>query len=284
MKNTQTGKKNYTQSLMTTLLSLSSLVSLGLWIYLRSVDRSGGTTGNYFALSLSVTPFIAGYFGFGVAKHWGGIKSLLGKAILSLSTGLLLWASGNFIWAYYNIVKHVAAPYPSLADAGYGLGVLFWILSTVYLGRALGVAILVRSKPKLKWAAVIFALASIALSYALFIGVARGGDLGFQTTERLKAFFDMYYPLTDVCSLLVITSVLIVSAKYIGGLLRRPILTILLGMLASYIYDLTFSYATTKGTYANGQFSDIFLLIATVALSFAIVMFGNRAVTLKGGK
>ena len=140
--------KKRTQELMAGLLTISSIVSLFLWIYLRTMEHSGGTVGNYFALSLSITPFIAGIFGFSVAKHWGASKSLLGKSIISLSTGLLLWSLGNFVWSYYNIIKHVAAPYPSFADVGYGLGVLFWILCTIYLGKALGVATLVKGKPK----------------------------------------------------------------------------------------------------------------------------------------
>ena len=264
------------------LLALSTLTSLALWLWLR-VGHPSSSVNNYFALSLSVTPFIAGLFGFKIASMWGGLKSLLGKAIASLSVGLTLWALGNFTWAYYNIVQNVEAPYPSLADVGYGLGVLFWILSTIYLGRALGVPLLLKKKPKLKWVAIVFAIASVAISYYLFVIVARDGSLGLQSSELLKAFFDLYYPLTDVVSLLVITMVFLVSARYIGGLLRRPAFTILLGILCSYIYDLTFSYSTTKGTYVNGQVSDIFLLIATVALSVSVVMFGARAVKLQGG-
>lgn len=261
------------------------MLSLALWLLLRfdpSVNRVA--VGNYFALSLSLTPLIAGVLGFKVAKHWGGAKSLFGKATLSLSTGLTLWAIGNVIWAYYNIFKHVAAPYPSLADFGYGLGVLFWILCTVYLGKALGVPLLIKNKPKLKWGAVIFALLSIGLSYYLFIKVARGGSLGLQKSQLLNAFFDLYYPLTDVCSLLVISFVSIVSARYVGGLLRLPVYAILTGVLCSYIYDLTFSYATTKGTYANGQFSDIFLLAATALLSFSIALLDSRALKLRGSR
>jgi hypothetical protein len=267
--------------LLKVLLTCTATISLGLWLYIRFGSNVSDTTRNYFALSLSVSPFIAGCIGFHVAKLWGGLKSLLGKAISALSTGLVLWALGNFTWAYYNIIEHVEAPYPSLADAGYGLGVLFWILCTIYLGKALGVSLLLKKEPPLKWLAVGFAIASVGLSYYLFVSVARGGDLGLQGTDLLKAFFDLYYPLTDVVALLVIASVFIVSARYIGGLLRRPIVTILLGVLCSYIYDLTFSYSTTKETYINGQFSDIFLLAATVALSISLVMFGNRAVQLK---
>ncbi len=281
MMGTPKNTKKHLPILKFTLL-VSSFVSLVLWLYLRtSIPASDSSIGNYFALSLSITPFIAGCFGFAIAKGWGGAKSLLGKAILSLSIGLVLWSLGNFVWSYYNLVQHVAAPYPSFADVGYGLGVLFWILSTIYLGRALGVPMMLRKRPALKLVAVGFATVSVAVSYYLFIVIARGGNLGLQSDDMLKAFFDLYYPLTDVCALIAITMVAIVSARYIGGLLRKPALAILLGMTASYIYDLTFSYYTTKETYVNGQFTDIFLLIATVALSVAIVMFGNRAVNLK---
>jgi hypothetical protein len=274
--------KNNLPNLLKYLLAFTSLISLGLWLYLRFANVSTDSNiGNYFALSLSVTPFLAGIFGFDIAKAWGGTKSLLGKAIVALSTGLTLWALGNFTWAYYNLVKQVEAPYPSLADVGYGLGVLFWILSTVYLGRALGVGLLLKKSPGLKWLSAGFTIGSIALSYYLFVVVARGGSLGLQSDELLKAFFDLYYPLTDVCALVVISMVFIVSARYIGGLLKVPVLAILFGMLSSYIYDLTFSYSTTKETYTNGQFSDIFLLIATVCLSASVVMFGMRAAKLR---
>ncbi len=282
MADLQKNPKKQVFSPLMILLTISSVVSLGLWLYMRVGNPSGTSSiGNYFALSLSITPFLAGCFGFAIARGWGGTKSLLGKAILALSNGLVLWSLGNFIWAYYNLVQHVEAPYPSTADVGYGLGVLFWILSTIYIGRALGVPLLLKKRPKLQWLAAIVAAASVALSYYLFINVARGGDLGFQTDDLLKVFFDLYYPLTDICALLVISSVFMVAGRYIGGSLRPPILAILFGVFSSYIYDLTFSYATTKGTYTNGQFTDIFLLIATVALSFAIAMFGAGTLNLQ---
>ena len=42
-----------------------------------------------------------GFWGFSISKHWGGMKSVMGKAIIMFSLGLFAQEVGQIIYAYY---------------------------------------------------------------------------------------------------------------------------------------------------------------------------------------
>ncbi len=251
------------------------LVTLLIWVVIQFSGARDETINHVFALLLGVPPFLASLKGFQVSRAWGGAKSVMGKSVGALAIGLLLWSLGEFVWSYYNLVLRVAAPYPSWADLGYVTGVSFWIISALYLAQLTGVRILLKRKPSLKFTAVAVVVLSIAVSYYLLVAIARQGQILSDGTDLLKTILDIFYPLSDVMSLAIVAVVASVSGAYLGGLLRTPILVVGMGLLASYFFDMTFSYYTTIETYYNGQPTDLLLLVATGLLSFAVLLYGQ---------
>ncbi len=236
---------------------------------------------NAFALCIAITPFLASFVGFSASKQWGGLQSTAGRSIAALSLGLLLWSIGEFIWSYYNIVLMEPAPYPSWADAGFAAGVFFWVVSGMYLTGLAGVRVLLKRKPILRWIAAAVILSSLVVSYYLVVEIARQGQVLTDSSDYLKVILDIAYPLGDVVTLLLVGIVVAVAGAYVGGALRLPIILVLAGMSASYVYDLTFSYTTTVETYYNAQGTDILLLVATASMSFALLSYAKNVRNLR---
>lgn len=267
-------QKNILTSKYNILIIGSIVFTFLIWFYIQMFGSVGGNVNKLFAFLLGVAPFLASFKGYLISRSWG-LNSVIGKAIFALSLGLLLWSIGEFIWAYYFIRNIENVPYPSWADLGYATGVSFWIISAIYMAKLTAVTLLLKSKPVLRYFSFLVVIASLVLSYHLLVNVARDGVLVAEGGEHLKAFFDFWYPLTDVFSITTIALVMVVSGKYLGGILKKPIFLVFLGLIGSYLFDLSFSFTTTNETYFNGHPNDLLLLMATGCLSIAVLYFSK---------
>ncbi len=63
------------------------------------------------------------------------------------------------------------------------------------------------------------------------------------------------------------------SFKYLGGKFTGDIVCILVGLVFMFIGDSHFAYATTVGTYYNGNFGDLLLTFGVFFLTFGILGF-----------
>jgi hypothetical protein len=230
---------------------------------------------------LGVLPFFASFKGFLAARKWGGFSSVLGRSIAALSAGLFFWGAGELVWSYYNLVVHQAAPYPSLADVLFVPGFIFWILSSVFLLKLAGVSLMLKKKPILWWLVGVLLIGGTALSYYLLVYVARGNVLLTDSTNHTKVFLDIYYPLADFISFTLVTIIVAVSGKYIGGKLKMPIFLVVFGLAVMYVGDVVFGYTTTKETFYNGSKGDLILLLGISLLSLAVLKYTDAAPQLK---
>src|SRR3954470_16570381 len=108
------------------------------WAGVLLSGKKDGDWNYWYSFLFGLVPLMGGLIGILKSKIWGGLKSTVGKAIFFISLGLLLWGFGESIWSYYNFFRNVPAPYPSLADIGFGPSIFFWIIGTVYLAKASG--------------------------------------------------------------------------------------------------------------------------------------------------
>ena len=210
----------------------------------------------------TVIPLTGGLLAIRNSRKLGGTKSVLGKGVFFLGLGLLAWGLGMVMWDYYIFFASISIPYPSFADVGYVLGLIFLVTGTISLYRAIGVNFALK-KTKGKAVLLIVPLVIIAVSAYLLVNVARGGSLADFSESHLKLFFDLLYPLGDVVMLSMATLAYILSRNILGGKLRTPILILLSGFVFFYASDFLFSYTTTLGTYYNGHFVD-FLFTTTM--------------------
>lgn len=246
---------------------LAASLALVVWWVFIAVRGIENTNENYwYGIVEGLLPFVAALFGFANARQWGGFKSVMGKAVGLLSTGLLTWGIGTIIFGYYNIVLQVQVPYPSLADAFYIISWPLWAVSMIYLSRATGVQFQLRT---LIGKAVFLLIPIIVIigSYYVLIVVARQGTLGL-TENFLTNFFNLAYPIGDIVILTIALLIYGLSFKYLGGFFKWACIFVLAGFVLNYIGDFSFVYLTTKGTYFVANWVDLVYTITFFCLSF----------------
>jgi hypothetical protein len=249
------------------------------WVFIAFTGRKDGNVNYTFSFLFGLIPLVGGLVGMYKARLWGGLKSTLGRAIFFVSFGLVLWGAGESIWSYYNFVKHVAAPYPSLADIGFAPSIFFWILGTIFLAKATGAFFAFHNSHKMKIVAVLLPLAFLIPSYFIQIKLAHDGVLVPAGEPVLKVILDIAYPFGDFLALCFAAVVYALSFKYFGGLYRRAISCLLGGLAVMYIADTIFSYTTTKGTYYNAKWGDLLLAFGLFLITYGILAFASTPPT-----
>jgi hypothetical protein len=263
------------------LVSALFLVVVVLWVYLAVTGHKSGNLNYFYSLLFGLIPLFGGLVGMFKARIWGGLKSALGKAIFFISLGLFLWGAGESIWSYYNFIKHVPAPYPSLADLGFAPSIFFWILGTAFLSIATGAMFALRKTHLAKVFAFGLPLLLLIPSYYVQIKVAKNGVLIPPGETLLKTILDTAYPFGDFLALTFAAVVWGLSYKYFGGVYRRSVMYLLLGLAVMYFADSIFSYTTTKGTYYNADWGDMLLALGQFLMTFGILSFASRPKMVK---
>ncbi len=242
------------------------------WIILQVAKQQEGVYNYLYSFFFSLIPLVGGVIGMTKAKLWGGFKSYVGKAVFFISLGLFMWGAGSMGWSYYNLVAHIEAPYPSLADLGFAPSIFFYGLGAIYLSKATGAKFGLRNKAA-KFFAFAAPLVILIGSYYVLVTVGRGGVLLPEGETPLKMVLDIAYPLGDFVSLAVAVVISGLSFRYLGGRMKSSIISILLGLAVMYVADFIFSYTTTAGTFYNGDFGDLVLTLGLFFLTFGVLGF-----------
>ncbi len=242
------------------------------WIILQVSKQREGLPNYLYSFFFSLIPLVGGIIGMTKAKLWGGFKSYVGKAVFFISLGLFMWGAGSMGWSYYNLIAHIEAPYPSLADLGFAPSIFFYGLGAIYLSKATGAKFGFRSNSAKLFAFIAPVLLLIG-SYYVLVTIGRGGVLLPEGETPLKAILDIAYPLGDFVSLAVSVVITGLSFRYLGGRMKSSIISILLGLTVMYVADFIFSYTTTAGTFYNGDFGDLVLTLGLFFLTFGVLGF-----------
>lgn len=247
-----------------------------LWLFLFVTQRKSGDLNYLYSFAFGLIPLYAGIVGMVKSRMWGGLKSALGRAIFFVSLGLAFWGTGEAIWSYYNFFKNVPAPYPSLADLGFAPSIFFWIIGTLFLTKATGALFALQKSHWAKVLAIGIPVLLLIPSYYIQIKLARGGVLVPPNESALKTVLDIAYPFGDFLALTLATVVFTLSYKFMGGIYRKAIILLLLGLAVMYAADSIFSYTTTKGTYYNANAGDLLLATGQYLMSVAILAFATK--------
>jgi hypothetical protein len=106
--------------------------------------------------------------GFGASRKWDGYKSLIGKAIMFFSIGLLLQSFGQSVDSYYSYFQNQTIPYPPVGDIGFMGSVFAYIAGALLLLKATGFQFSAKSIHK-RIAAIFIPLAILISSYLFFL-------------------------------------------------------------------------------------------------------------------
>lgn len=254
-------------------LTITYLFFLGWFIKLYMTGETEGTE-NLLTNLYGIIPLAGGIYGLTIAQHWGGWSSMVGRAVMLLSLGLVTWGIGIAIWLFYNLILQVEIPYPSWADAAFIISWPLWGAGAVFLSRATGAQFGLRNRGG-KAMLLFVPLMIIILSYYFLVVLARGGTFEL-AGEGLTVFFDLAYPIGDVVILTLATIIYGLSYRYFGGAYRLAIYLILAAFALNYLADFTFSYTTSTETYYNGSLADVLFATTMFVFSVGIALLDAR--------
>lgn len=200
-----------------------------------------------------------------IFKRWSGFKSVMGKAIILFSVGLLLQVFGQSVFSFYNLFLKVEVPYPSFADIGFFFSIPFYIYGAILLGKASGAYLSLKSFYK-KIQVVIIPVVILIASYVVFL---RGYQ--FNWSAPLTVFLDFGYPLGQAVYVSITLLVFILSRDFFGGIMRPKIRMFLLALIVQYVADYNFLYQASKLTWVNGGYGDYIYLVAYFTMAVALI-------------
>jgi hypothetical protein len=242
------------------------------WILLFLSGSKTGTLNYLFAATAG--PFMSlfgGVIGLLASRQWGGWKSIMGKAAIFLSLGLLAEFLGQVVFSAYNIFFQVEIPYPSLADIGYFGNIPLYLIGIILLARAAGANLNLRSVFS-KFQVILFPLTMLIFSYVIFLK-----NYDFAASSPLTVFLDFGYPLgqSTYVSLALLTYSL--SQKTLGGIMRSRILLLLSAFLVQYLSDFNFLFQNARGTWYNGGYGDLLYVLAYFFMTLGLIQLRSTA-------
>jgi len=177
-----------------------------------------------------------------------------------LGASSFAWAAGETVWSYYDLIRGVSVPFPSLADVGF--------LGAVPL--AVAGLLLFPSSPRRAADRIqgildgcIIAGSMLFASWATVLGPLYNQHQG----GALKQTLSLAYPVSDV----VMVSLVVILLARAGRRGRASLGLVMAGIVAFAIADSAFAYMTELNNYSNGTILDTgwvagYLLIGLGAL------------------
>ena len=242
------------------------------WFVLLISQQTDGFYNYLFSALTNLIPMAGGIAAMVSTGSWTEQKGLIRKGMFFVGLGLVLYACGGFIWAYYNFFMNAAAPYPSVADFGFAPSEFFYSVGAVYLARAASADMGMPNKNSRILIAFI-TLGAFIFTYYLSVTVIRHGVL-FNTQDTfVKTFLDLAYPFGDFLAITMSVSVSAVYLKYLGSRYRISMIAVVAGLTTLFAADSMFSYMTNQNTYYNGNSADLLFLLGVFLLSVGILGF-----------
>ena len=181
-----------------------------------------------------------------------------------LAGSAFVWAGGEAVWSYFEIILGQQVPFPSLADAGYLAAVPLAVAGiSLFPGRHR-----VASRVTFLLDGSIMAGALLLISWATVLGTVYRAGSG----APLWAIIGLAYPISDI--VIAVMALLLVSRT--PSSMRLPLLLVVAGLMANLLSDSAFAYLTTAQTYGPIQLIDTgwiagYLLLALGAIRAALV-------------
>jgi hypothetical protein len=192
-----------------------------------------------------------------------GLKSNLGKMLLSFGIFFISYTLGQYIYSYYNIFLHVDIPYPSWADAAYVIDCPFGILGFFYLVKIYQSFVNKRL--------VMTSLATGVIASIVIFGFIVKPDLS-AGIPLMQKFLNLYYPITDVIAVVLAAIALQIG----GGKLHHSLYILALAYFFSMIADLLYTYRSTAGIYWVGDIADLFYTLLGYLLVVGLIEIINN--------
>ena len=213
------------------------------WITIYMRGLTFGTENDTFTLIYPLSSLWASIWGFNIAQKWGGLKSYFGRSLVLLTTGIFFQFLGQATYALYIYILGVEVPYPSLGDIGYFGSVIFYALGVLQLHQVIG-ARLSKQGLRNKFVAIVIPLLLLGFSYTMFL---RGYEFDWSTP--ITVFLDFGYPLGQAIYVALAISVFFLSRRSLGGIMKGPMLFLILALVVQYFSDSMFLFQAYRGSW-----------------------------------
>jgi hypothetical protein len=211
-----------------------------------------------------------------ISKKWGGFRSVIGRAIIMFSLGLLAQEFGQLVYSYYYIVLQLpTAYYPSLGDLGFFGSIPLYIYGILLLAKASGVKIGLKSFES-KIQAIVIPLGVLILGYSLFLQ-----GYNFDWSNPLKVFLDFGYPFGQAIYVSIAILTYLLSKGVLGGVMRNKVRFILFALCIQFLADYTFLYQTSNGSWVDGGINDFIYLISYFIMTLGLLQFNVTSIRTK---
>ena len=238
------------------------------WVNLFLKYSDVSNWGHYlFAATYGFICIWGAYRGLSHSNRWGGLKSVMGRALILLSLGLLAQEFGQLVFSYYNIFLQVEIPYPSLADVGYFGSIPLYIAGIVMVGWASGVNFSLKRLVNQIQLVAIPAL-MLFISYYFFL---RGYEFDF--SQPLKIFLDFGYPLGQAIYISLAILTFSLSRQFLGGVMRNKVFLLIVAFVTQYVADYNFLSQASSGTWVNGGYGDYLYFVAYFIMTLGLISF-----------
>lgn len=233
------------------------------WAYIFVTGITDHFSNHAFGFSYGIFAVFGGIIGLISANKWGGFKSLVGKALIFLSLGLLFQGFGQYSFWYLNSILKIEVPYPGIPDIGFFGTIPFYIYAGILLAKSSGSKISL-TKIKNQLQVVIIPLVMVSVGYFLFLR-----DYDYSQASPLQIFFDFGYPLGQAIYISIALLTFTLTRKILGGIMRFPILFIVFSFIAQFLSDYIYIYY--HGDYFAGSFIDYFYLTAYFLMTLSLL-------------
>lgn len=234
------------------------------WVLLHIFWGDNDNALQLFAATYGVVALWGGVVGIVISRHWGGIRSIFGKAILFFSLGLLFQEFGQLVYSFYIYFLQIDVPYPSIGDVGFFGSIIWYIFGVYYLGRAAGVKVGLQSWMA-KAQAIVLPLSMLFLAYGIFL---RGYE--FDWTNPIQIFLDFGYPFGQAIYVSLALLVFLVSHNILGGAMRKPTRFILIALVVQFIADFSFLFLSSRDLWKVGGWNDYTYLVSYFLMGLAL--------------
>ncbi len=245
------------------------------WLSIFFRGLAEGPENNAFTLIYPLLSLIGGVAGLSFAKKWGGLKSVLGGSITYFSAGILAQFAGQALYSYYIYVLGVEVPYPSVGDVAFFGSVVFYIFGVVQLAKVSGLRLSFATLSG-KVQAFIIPLIVLFLSYWIFLN-------GYEPdwSDWVVTFLDFGYPIGQVVYVSIALLALLISKNILGGVMRKPIMLLIMALIVQYIADFHFSYQASRDTWYVGGTNDFIFAFAYFLMAISLFSIGNMFYKVK---
>lgn len=250
-------------------VSLFFFVLTAWWITIYFRHLTEGFENNLFTVVYCLIALMGGIAGWVFAKKWGGFKSILGTSLQLFSLGLLAQFLGQVLYIVYIYILGIEVPYPSIGDIFYLGSVILYLIGVIYLSRVSGMKLSLGTV-KGKFFAITIPLIILLGSYAILL---RGYEADW--SNKIVVFLDWGYPIGQAAYVSIALMILFISKDILGGLMKKPIVLLLLALILQYTADFNFSYQTSHNSWYVGGVNDFLFAASYFVMTFALFSIGN---------